>query len=145
MGVPAGLTIYWLMSNLSTLAQSAAVKAYYAANPPQIELPDYWDALEDADSMSPDEKRKAAEAGINTGPDFQFMLDEANYHYKIERNSVIQSSAAWARVESKDHEAQLISDFSEWVTMEEEEFSVPEVTETEAPVLSETSKVNFTL
>jgi len=139
--VPAGLTIYWLMSNLSTLAQSAAVKAYYAANPPNIELPDYWDALEDLDSLSPEEQRKAAEAGINTGPDYQLMIDEAKYHYKIERNSAIQSSAAWKRMELNNHETQLTSELSEWVTMEDEKPSVTEVTETEAPILSETSKV----
>merc|ERR1711879_331524 len=69
--VPAGLTIYWLVSNLCTLTQSLAVKTYYSANPPAIELPDYWDALDDDVDMSPDKKRKAAEVGINTGPDFQ--------------------------------------------------------------------------
>ncbi len=73
--VPAGLTIYWFTSNFFTLAQSLVVRAYYKANPPKIELPDYWDALEDMDSMSPEEKRKAAEAGISVGPKWEDLLD----------------------------------------------------------------------
>lgn len=73
--VPAGLTIYWFTSNFFTLAQSLAVKAYYQANPPKIELPDYWDALEDLESMSPEEKRQAAQAGITVGPKWEDLLD----------------------------------------------------------------------
>ena len=72
--VPAGLTIYWFTSNGFTLLQSLAVRAYYQANPPQIELPDYWDALEDLDNMSADEKRQAAKAGIAVGPKFEDLL-----------------------------------------------------------------------
>jgi YidC/Oxa1 family membrane protein insertase len=75
--VPAGLTIYWFTSNWFTLAQSLGVRAYYKANPPQIELPDYWDALEDMDNMSPEEKRKAAEAGISVGPKWEDLIDGA--------------------------------------------------------------------
>jgi len=73
--VPAGLTIYWFTSNFFTLAQSLAVRAYYKANPPQIELPDYWDALEDLENMSPEERRQAAEAGLSVGPKWQDLLD----------------------------------------------------------------------
>lgn len=73
--VPAGLTIYWFTSNFFTLAQSLAVRAYYKANPPKIELPDYWDALEDLDNMTPEDKRKAAEAGISVGPKWEDLLD----------------------------------------------------------------------
>jgi YidC/Oxa1 family membrane protein insertase len=72
--VPAGLTIYWFTSNGFTLLQSLAVRAYYQANPPQIELPDYWDALEDMESMTPEEQRKAAQAGISVGPKFEDLL-----------------------------------------------------------------------
>ena len=75
--VPAGLTIYWFTSNFFTLAQSLAVRAYYKANPPKIELPDYWDALEDMDRMSPEEKRKAAEAGISVGPKWEDLVTGA--------------------------------------------------------------------
>jgi len=73
--VPAGLTIYWFTSNAFTLSQSLAVKAYYQANPPKIDLPEYWDALDDVDNMSPEEKRAAAAAGINAGPKFEDLLD----------------------------------------------------------------------
>ena len=73
--VPAGLTIYWFTSNLYTLTQSLAVRQYYVANPPKIELPDYWDALEDSEKMSPEERRKAAEAGLQTGPTFEDLKD----------------------------------------------------------------------
>jgi len=73
--VPAGLTIYWFTSNLFTVSQALAVRAYYQANPPDIELPDYWDALDDVAAMSPEERRQAAEAGIPTGPSFDDLLD----------------------------------------------------------------------
>jgi YidC/Oxa1 family membrane protein insertase len=73
--VPAGLTIYWFTSNTFTLAQSLGVKAYYKAYPPEIELPDYWDSLENLDEMSPEEKRKAAEAGIAVGPKWSELLE----------------------------------------------------------------------
>jgi YidC/Oxa1 family membrane protein insertase len=73
--VPAGLTIYWFTSNLYQLSQSLAVKGYYKANPPQIELPDYWDALDDVASMSPEERRKAAEAGVAVGPKWEDIMD----------------------------------------------------------------------
>ena len=73
--VPAGLTIYWFTSNLYQLSQSLAVKGYYKANPPKIELPDYWDALDDVANMSPEERRKAAEAGVAVGPKWEDIMD----------------------------------------------------------------------
>lgn len=73
--VPAGLTIYWFVSNIFSLTQSLLVKGYYAANPPEIELPDYWDSLDDVDSMTSEEKRKAAEAGLNVGPTMDDLID----------------------------------------------------------------------
>merc|ERR1712071_207223 len=98
--VPAGLTIYWLTSNFFTLTQSLAVRAYYKSNPPVIELPDYWDALDDQENMSAEDKRAAAAAGIATGPSFDDMLDEAKFHYVVERNPLREQSAAWERVKS---------------------------------------------
>jgi YidC/Oxa1 family membrane protein insertase len=74
--VPAGLTIYWFTTNLFTLTQSLAIKAYYRANPPEINLPDFWKSLDkDVDSMSPDEKRAAAEAGLSIAPAFASLLE----------------------------------------------------------------------
>jgi YidC/Oxa1 family membrane protein insertase len=82
--VPAGLTIYWFTSNIFTLTQSLVVRQYYVANPPKIELPDYWDALEDSENMSPEERRKAAEAGLQTGPTFEDLKDGMFYlHYMM--------------------------------------------------------------
>mmetsp|Transcript_15179 Transcript_15179/g.21482 ORF Transcript_15179/g.21482 Transcript_15179/m.21482 type:complete len:465 (-) Transcript_15179:3031-4425(-) len=98
--VPAGLTIYWLTSNSFTLAQSLTVRAWFKANPPNIELPDYWDALDDVSNMTPEERRKAAEAGIQTGPKFDDLLDEAKYHYVVERTPLRLESAAWERVQT---------------------------------------------
>lgn len=112
--VPAGLTIYWFTSNFFTMSQSLAVRSYYKANPPQIELPDYWDALDDVANMSPEERRKAAEAGINTGPSFDDMLDEAKFHYVVERKPIRENSAAWTRV--KDNKTPAIpTEFASWV------------------------------
>lgn len=98
--VPAGLTIYWFTSNAFTLTQSLAVKAYYQANPPKIELPDYWDALDDVSNMSPEERRAAAAAGINAGPKFEDLLDEAKFHYVVERQPLRENSPAWERAQS---------------------------------------------
>lgn len=76
--VPAGLTIYWVTTNLFTLCQSLAVRAYFAANPPEINLPDYWDKLsseKDGSSLTPEEKRAAAQAGLRVGPTMEDMTD----------------------------------------------------------------------
>jgi len=100
--VPAGLTIYWFTANIYTLSQSLAIRSFYKTNPPVIELPDYWDALDDEDSMSPEEKRKAAEAGMAVGPKWQDILDEANYHYVIERKPLRLDSAAWERAQKEE-------------------------------------------
>ncbi len=77
--VPAGLTIYWFTTNLFTLSQSLAIRAYYKANPPKIELPDYWDSLDDVENMSAEDKRKAAEAGMAVGPKWEDVLDGAYF------------------------------------------------------------------
>jgi len=112
--VPAGLTIYWLTSNFFTLSQSLAVRSYYKANPPEIELPDYWDALDDVSNMKPEDKRKAAEAGIATGPSFDDMLDQAKFHFVVERKPLREHSAAWDRVNAnKKHE--IPTEFASWV------------------------------
>jgi YidC/Oxa1 family membrane protein insertase len=73
--VPAGLTIYWFTSNAFTLTQSLVVRQYYAANPPDINLPDYWDSLDNMDEMTAEDKRKAAEAGLSAGPTFTDLKD----------------------------------------------------------------------
>lgn len=97
--VPAGLTIYWFTSNLFTVSQSLIIRGYYAANPPQIELPDYWGALDKGgDELTADEKREAAMAGLSTGPTFAELLDEAKFHYVVKRDPLRADSEAWARV-----------------------------------------------
>ena len=98
--VPAGLTIYWFTSNLFTVSQSLIIRGYYKANPPQIELPDYWDALDKGEEMTADEKREAAMAGLSTGPTFDQLLDEARFHYVVKREPLRANSEAWKRVES---------------------------------------------
>eukprot|EP00568_Trieres_chinensis_P001447 CAMPEP_0183293218 /NCGR_PEP_ID=MMETSP0160_2-20130417/1986_1 /TAXON_ID=2839 ORGANISM="Odontella Sinensis, Strain Grunow 1884" /NCGR_SAMPLE_ID=MMETSP0160_2 /ASSEMBLY_ACC=CAM_ASM_000250 /LENGTH=496 /DNA_ID=CAMNT_0025454301 /DNA_START=155 /DNA_END=1645 /DNA_ORIENTATION=+ len=118
--VPAGLTIYWLTSNAFTLTQSLAVKAYYKANPPKIDLPDYWDALDDVANMSPEERRKAAEAGINAGPKFEDLLDEAQFHYVVERVPLREGSDAWERASSSSSSsssaASVPAEMASWVS-----------------------------
>lgn len=98
--VPAGLTIYWFTSNLFTVSQSLIIRGYYAANPPQITLPDYWDALDKGEEMTADEKREAAMAGLSTGPSFDQLMDEANFHYVVKRDPLRADSEAWKSVES---------------------------------------------
>ena len=99
--VPAGLTIYWATSNVFTLLQSVIVKAYYKANPPVIELPDYWDALDDLENMSDDQRRDAAAAGISSGPTYEELMDEARFHYVVDREQIVdrrETTAAWTRI-----------------------------------------------
>lgn len=97
--VPAGLTIYWATSNLFTVSQSLAIRAYYKANPPAIELPDYWSALDkDTTDMTPDEKREAALMGLSTGLSFDQLMDEAKFHYVVKREPLRVNSEAWTRV-----------------------------------------------
>lgn len=116
--VPAGLTIYWFTSNLYSLSQSLIIRKYYETNPPEIELPDYWDALDDVASMSPEEQRKAAEAGMAVGPKWQDVLDEANFHYVVERTALRENSAVWERAQKENVEipAELLA----WVNAEVE-------------------------
>lgn len=98
--VPAGLTIYWFTSNIFTLTQTLGVRAYFAANPPKIELPDYWESAlgENSDNMSPEERRKASEAGIRVGPTFDDLIDEAKFHSIIQRPAIRIDSEAWKRL-----------------------------------------------
>ena len=99
--VPAGLTIYWFTSNFFTLGQSLAVRKYYELNPPKIDLPEYWDALDDMSNMSPDERRAAAEAGIAAGPKWSDIIDEANFHYVVDRSPLREESEAWQRAQAE--------------------------------------------
>lgn len=113
--VPAGLTIYWFTSNIFTLLQSLGVRAYFAANPPNIELPDYWENVvndeKDFDSMTPEQRRKAAQAGIGVGPTWQDMQDEAVFHTHIERRSFREETDAWKRASS----SQIPPEMEAWV------------------------------
>lgn len=113
--VPAGLTIYWFTSNLFTVSQSLIIRGYYAANPPEIKLPDYWDALDKGDELTADEKREAAMAGLSTGPSFDELLDEANFHYVVRRDPLRASSEAWTRVESGSVSKTVPEGMKSWV------------------------------
>lgn len=95
--VPAGLTIYWATSNAFTLTQSLAVRKYYEANPPNIELPDYWDSLDNMDAMTVEEKRQAAKAGIAIGPTLDDLIAESKFHTVVERTPLRANSEAWER------------------------------------------------
>jgi YidC/Oxa1 family membrane protein insertase len=121
--VPAGLTIYWFTSNIFTLTQTLGVRAYFKANPPKIELPDYWESAlgENSDDMTPEERRKISEAGIRVGPTFNDLIDEAKFHSIIERPSLRNESATWQRLAASSSSmtnsatAPLPIDLQEWV------------------------------
>eukprot|EP00804_Cyclotella_cryptica_P028735 CCRYP_008249-RA/>CCRYP_008249-RA protein AED:0.04 eAED:0.04 QI:150/1/1/1/1/1/3/461/432 len=115
--VPAGLTIYWFTSNLFTVSQSLIIRGYYAANPPEIKLPDYWGALDKGEEMSAEEKRAAAMAGLSTGPSFDELLDEAKFHYIVKRNPLRENSEAWLRVQSSSLK-QVPDEMKDWVDAE---------------------------
>ena len=120
--VPAGLTIYWFTSNIFTLSQTLGVRAYFKANPPKIDLPDYWESAlgENSDDMTPEERRKISEAGIRVGPTFNDLIDEAKFHSIIERQSLRNDSAAWQRLVATstsmtNGSTELPIDLQEWV------------------------------
>jgi YidC/Oxa1 family membrane protein insertase len=121
--VPAGLTIYWFTSNIFTLTQTLGVRAYFKANPPKIELPDYWESAlgENSDDMTPEERRKISEAGIRVGPTFNDLIDEAKFHSIIERPSIRNESATWQHLVASSSSsmtnsaAELPVDLQEWV------------------------------
>lgn len=112
--VPAGLTIYWFTSNLFTLGQSVVVRGYYKANPPNIELPDYWDALDDVSQMSPESKIEAAKAGVPLGPKWEDLVDDAKFHYVVDRQPIRESSPSWQKA-SADASVSVPTEMAAWV------------------------------
>merc|ERR1712008_233609 len=50
--------------------------------------------------MTPEERRKAAQAGLSTGPSYEDMIDEAKFHYVVDRKPLRSQSEAWGRVSS---------------------------------------------
>jgi len=86
--VPAGLTIYWFTTNLFTLLSTVGTRTYYSMNPPEIDLPEYWDSIDNLDKMSSADKRQAAEAGLQVGPSFASMQEEAKFHTLVERQAL---------------------------------------------------------
>jgi len=112
--VPAGLTIYWFTSNLFTLGQSVVVRGYYQANPPDIELPDYWDALDDVSKMSPEDKIEAAKAGVPVGPKWEDLVDDAKFHYVVDRQPIRESSPSWQKA-SADTSVSVPTEMMAWV------------------------------
>jgi YidC/Oxa1 family membrane protein insertase len=117
--VPAGLTIYWFTSNIFSLTQSLAVRKYYELNPPTIELPEYWDSLDNIEQMSVEEKKKAAAAGIAVGPKFEDLVTNAKFHILVERKPLRLDSPAWKRVEEGQlHQTQQLEipmELQDWV------------------------------
>lgn len=118
--VPAGLTIYWFTTNIFTLAQSLAVRAYFVANPPKIDLPEYWDTAlsskKNLEDMTPEERRQAAEVGLAVGPTFADLQVEAKFHCLIERHeSVRVGSPAWQRIVTEQQRFVIPTEFEAWV------------------------------
>jgi len=113
--VPAGLTIYWFTANLFTLSQSLAVKAYFNANPPEIELPEYWDTAldesKDFGSMTPEERREAVKTGMRIGPELDELVEEARFHVFLDRNPFHEETEAWKRTDLSTFDPM----FDEWV------------------------------
>jgi len=112
--VPAGLTIYWFTSNLFTLGQSLVIRGYYKANPPVIELPDYWEALGDVSKMSQEDKIEAAKAGVPLGPKWEDIVDDAKFHYVVERPALREASPSWQNA-SADRNTFVPTEMAAWV------------------------------
>lgn len=135
--VPAGLTIYWVTTNIFTLTQSLAVRAYFAANPPDIKLPDYWDTLssdKNIEDMTPEEKRMAVQAGLSVGPTMADLKVESRYHNYIARTQLRTSdSAAYQLVmASEGDEIKIPTEMESWVRTGAP--ATAETTEDSAPV-----------
>jgi YidC/Oxa1 family membrane protein insertase len=114
--VPSALTIYWATSNSFTLLQSLAVRTYYKANPPKIELPEYWDNLDKStENMSPDQMREAATQGIAVGPTMEDFVDQARFHYVVDRTPMRVNSEAWERAQAN---GDVPAEMSSWVASE---------------------------
>jgi len=114
--VPAGLTIYWFTTNCFTLLQTVAVRSYYTANPPKVELPEYWSALDDVANMTPEERREAAKAGLAVGPKWEDIVDESRFHYIVQREPLRETSAAWERVQSSSSPS-IPEEMEAWVNL----------------------------
>jgi len=115
--VPAALTIYWFTSNGFTLTQSLVVRKYYEQNPPEIELPEYWDQLgEDENEMTAEERRAAAKAGIAKGPSIEDWITNAKFHTLVERDnfSIRRDFEAWKELNA-DEKLEVPSEFRSWV------------------------------
>ena len=116
--VPAGLTIYWLSSNLFTLAQSLSVKAYFSANPPKVELPEYWDQMNEGkkfEDMTPEERRQATEAGLRVGPSFDDLVSEAKFHVYVEREPFRETTESWKLLKKEQKIQKLSPTMDKWV------------------------------
>jgi len=113
--VPAGLTIYWFASNAFTLTQSLVIRGYYKTNPPVIELPDYWDALDDVSKMTPEDKVEAAKAGVPLGPQWEDLVDDAKFHYIVERPEMREMSIGWQKVTSASFDVSYPTEMTAWV------------------------------
>lgn len=115
--VPAALTIYWFTSNLFTLTQALVVRKYYEQNPPEINLPEYWDQLDkDENEMTPEERRAAAKVGIAKGPSIEDWIANAKFHTLVERESLAftQSLDEWKEANG-DSELSIPAEFQSWV------------------------------
>ena len=118
--VPAGLTIYWFTSNIFTLTQSLSVRAYFAANPPDIELPDYYEQTrefegKDYATMTPAERRKATELGVRIGPTMEELIDEGRFHVLVERPAFRTGTDAWSRIDHAITAKDIPDELKEWV------------------------------
>lgn len=117
--VPAGLTIYWVTTNLFTLSQSLAVRAYFAANPPDIKLPEYWDTLssdKNVEDMTPEEKRMAVQAGLSVGPTMSDLKVESRFHTYVARTQLRTSdSAAYQTVMAAEGDVEIPTEMQSWV------------------------------
>eukprot|EP00536_Pseudo-nitzschia_multiseries_P009223 jgi/Psemu1/257962/estExt_Genewise1Plus.C_2530008 len=116
--VPAGLTIYWFTSNFFTLSQSLIVRKYYEQNPPKIELPEYWDALsEDEETMTPEERRAAAKAGVAKGPSLDDWVTNSKFHTVVERdtNTLRLDSESWKKLEGGGGKLVVPPEFEAWL------------------------------
>jgi YidC/Oxa1 family membrane protein insertase len=117
--VPAGLTIYWFTSNIFTLTSSLAVKAYFKANPPKINLPEYWDsalsAEKDFADMTPEERRQAMEAGIRIGPTMEELVEESKFHFYVDRRNARLLALQAAGSANVGGASGVPGDMKEWV------------------------------
>jgi len=81
------------------------------------------------------------QAGLNTGPNFEEILDQARFHYVVPRPPIREQSAAWSRVVSSGEDSAAIPEqLAQWAAVDSGTNGAV-TTPTQAEAVAEEAKV----